>query len=160
MKSARLSLKSWQKSLVYTLVWLVAVVGIKLLADNVLDSLLLHVAYVMIFAPLSTLLVTFFYTRKNGIKLWLVGYLTVSVLALYFFFGFNELSPNYLVENLICAFFGFGVGNIFKDEAAVTVQEDIDNERKKKAMEKERSYVPILKANPENGKKNNKGKGA
>ncbi len=152
----KITLKSWQKGIVYLIIWLIPSVGLKILADNVTGSLLLHVAYVMILLPASTLIITFIYAKNNGLKPWFIGYLTVAVLIMYLFAGFDTLSPNFLIVCAIFAFFGFGVGNVFKDEGAIAVQEDIDAARKKKRLKQEKGYVPILNDNPKSDNRRSK----
>lgn len=137
-------LKSWQLAFIYACVWLISIVGVYLISDIVLGSLLLHIAFVMLIVPIATLSVMLIYTRKCGINPWLSGMLTLIVLILYFAFGFNELKPNFLITSLLTGFFGAGLGNIFKDEASIAVQQDIDSEKKKKTLEAEKNYVPIL----------------
>lgn len=143
-KYSEITLKSWQRAFVYTAIWLVSAAGFYLLADKVTKSILFHVAYVMLILPIATLAVTFVYTRRCGLKPWLIGYMALCVLVMYFFFGFDELSPNFILTNLICGFFGFGVGNIMKNEPVVTAQEDFDNKKKKLRQAQEKSYVSIL----------------
>jgi hypothetical protein len=156
VKSAEnIRLKSWQRAIIYLAVWLAVVVGFKLLADNVLESLLVHVAYVMLLLPAVNLVIPFIYTRKCGLKPWLIAYMTATAVILYFGFGFSSLSPNFLVSVLLAEFFGFGVGNIFKDEVSVAVQEDIDSERKKKRLKAEKEYVSLIDSDPKSGKKAN-----
>lgn len=151
-KLSRMKLKSWTLSLVYFSVWLIVTIGLKVLSDDVLGSILLHVAYLMILLPAATLCITYLYTHRCGIKPWLIAEMTAAALILYFFFGYNELSPDFIVICLICAFFGFGVGNVLKNETAVAVQEDIDSKRKKEKLAEENKYVPLLNADPKTGK--------
>lgn len=162
MRSAE-RLKSWQKAVFYLLIWLLPTVGLKLLADEVFGSILLHIAFVMIILPALNLAVPFIYTRRYGLKPWLIIYMAAAAAALYFFLGYDELSPNFLLTCLLTGFFGFGIGNIFKDEVSAAVQEDIDAERRKRRLAEEKAYVPIMDSDPKTGKKadpkkNNKNK--
>jgi hypothetical protein len=153
--SKEVTLKSWQKAAIYLIAWLVPVVGLYCLADIVTKSIIFHIMYLMTLLPLATLIVTFMYTRRTGINPWLIIYMAAAIVTMYFGFGFNELNPDFIITNLICGFFGFGVGNIFKDEAAVAVQQDIDSERKKKRAAEERKYVSLIDTNPKTGEKSN-----
>jgi hypothetical protein len=155
VKSAEKDLKSWQKALLYLAAWLIIVVGFELLADVVLGSLLFHVAYVMLILPAANLAIPFIYTRKYGIKPWLILYMAAAAVILYFGFGYDSLSPNFLLSSLLIGFFGFGIGNILKDEVSAAVQEDIDSERKKKRIAEEKSYVSLLDSDPKTGSKAN-----
>lgn len=137
-------MKSSVLAAVYFLVWLAVILGIKLLADNIAHLQLLHIVYVMMIVPAGAFVTAFIYSRKGGIKLWLLLYMGAAVLIMYAAFGFNELSPDFLVTNVIFIFFGCGLGNVFKDEAAALIQQEIDNEKKAREAERERSYVSIL----------------
>lgn len=148
-----MKLKSWQRAIIYLIVWLAVIIGLKLLADVVLESILLHIAFVMILLPAANLIIPFLYTRKCGIKPWLIAYMAAAVIILYFFCGFKSMSPNFMINCLLTGFFGFGIGNIFKDEAAVAVQEDIDNEKKKQRLAEEKAYVSLIDSDPKTGKK-------
>lgn len=139
-------LKTWQKALIVGAGWTAVNLLIKLLADTLLNSILLHVAYVMILSPAITLIASFIFTRKCGLKAWLPCVMAVGAAVLYIACGFKTLSPNFLIETAVCGFFGFGTGNIFKDEVSVAVQEDRDSERKKREQEREKRYVSVLKA--------------
>lgn len=139
-------LKTWQKALIVGAGWTAVNLLIKLLADTLLNSILLHVAYVMILSPAITLIASFMFTRKCGLKAWLPCVMAVGAAVLYIACGFKTLSPNFLIETAVCGFFGFGTGNIFKDEVSVAVQEDRDSERKKREQEREKRYVSVLKA--------------
>ena len=139
-------LKTWQKALIVGAGWTAVNLLIKLLADTLLNSILLHVAYVMILSPAITLIASFMFTRKCGLKAWLPCVMAVGAAVLYIVCGFKTFSPNFLIETAVCGFFGFGIGNIFKDEVSVAVQEDRDSERKKREQEREKRYVSVLKA--------------
>ena len=147
--------KSWQRAIVYLVIWLTVVVGLKIIADVLLRSILVHIAFVMILLPAANLTIPFIYTRKCGLKPWLIAYMTAAALILYFVFGFNSLSPDFLISCMLTGFFGFGIGNIFKDESAVAVQEDIDSEKKKKKLAEEKAYVSLIDSDPKTGKKAN-----
>ncbi len=153
MKNKNIRLRSWQKAVILTALWLCAAVGFRLLADNVFNSILLHIAYVMLILPSATFAAAFYFTRICGLKPWLPIFMAVSALILYFFFGYSELSPDFLVTNIICGFFGFGIGNIFKNEAKIAVQENTDNEKKRLKSKAEKEYVPILSDKKEVRKK-------
>ncbi|SDA30625.1 hypothetical protein SAMN02910447_03231 [Ruminococcus sp. YE71] len=142
-------LKSYQRALIYLAVWLIPVVGLKLLFDNVLGSLILHIAYAMMLLPAVTLTVSFIYSKRGGLNPWLPCYMGAAVLVLYFGFGFRSLSPDFIVTNLVCGFFGFALGNVFRDEGAYKAQYAVDHAKKLAEEERERNYRSII----DNGKK-------
>ena len=109
----------------------------------------------MILLPITTLAVTFGYTRRCGLKPWLIAMLASAAFIMYFFFGFKGLSPDFLLTNIICGFFGFGVGNVMKNEALVAAQEDLDNTKKKLEQAKEKAYISLVDADPKTGKRSN-----
>lgn len=148
-------LKSWQRAMIYTIVWIAVTVGLYIISDIVIQSILLHIAFVMILLPITTLAVTFGYTRRCGLKPWLIAMLAAAAVIMYFFFGFKELSPDFLLTNIICGFFGFGVGNVMKNEALVAAQEDFDNTKKKLEQAKEKAYISLVDADPKTGKRSN-----
>lgn len=148
-------LHSWQWGLIFLAVWLVPTVGLKLLFDDLIGSILLHVAYVMILLPAGTFAAGFIYTRRCGLNIWLILYMILATAVLYLFCGFNALSPNFCIVNLVGGFFGFGIGNIFKDEGLVAAQEDIDNTRKKKKLAEEMKYVSLVDSDPNTGERAN-----
>ena len=150
MKNKTAKLRSWQLAFIYTAVWLIISAGVRYIADILLGSLLLHIVYVMMILPSATFAAAFYFTRVCGLKPWLPVYLAVTSLILYILFGFSELNPNFLVTVFISAFFGFGLGNIFKDEAKVAVQENTDNEKKRMREKAEREYTPILNSKNKN----------
>ncbi len=153
MKQEVKPLKSWQRAFVYLAAWLVVSAGLKVLIDSVLESLVLHILFMMIILPAATLALTFIYTRRGGLNPWLPCYLTMTVLIMYFFFGYNELSPNFIIENLICGFFGFGIGNVMKDESLSKAQYETDHEKKLKMMADEKKYQSLIDTDPHTGKK-------
>lgn len=148
-------MKSWQRSFIYLAVWLALVVGLRTAADVLLRSLILHITYVMILLPAATLCVSFTYARRGGVNPWLPCYMGAAVLVLYFGFGYRVLSPDFLVTNLLSGFFGFGVGNIFKDEAAAKAQYETDHEKKLKQAAEEKKYTSLIDTDPKTGKKAN-----
>jgi hypothetical protein len=81
--------------------------------------------------------------------------MAATAAVLYFFFGFSSLNPDFLISTLIFAFFGFGIGSVFKNEVSVAVQEDIDSERKKKRLAEEKKYVSVIDSDPKTGRKAN-----
>jgi hypothetical protein len=155
VKFAEKKIKSWQSAIIYLVIWLIVTAGLKLIADDLIGSLLIHVMYVMIMLPLADFVIPFIYTRKHGFKPWLAAYMAAAVAVLYFGFGYSELSPDFLATALLCGFFGFGLGNVLKDEAAVAMHEDIDSERKKRRLAAEKRYVSLLDSDPKTGKRAN-----
>ncbi len=137
-------LKSYQRALVYLAAWLIPVAGLRYLFDVVAGSLILHIAYTMMILPAATLAATFIYSKRGGLNLWLPAYMGAAVLTLYFAFGFKALSPDFIVTNLVCGFFGFGIGNVFRDEGAYKAQYAVDHAKKLAEEERERNYKPII----------------
>ena len=74
-------LKTWQKALIVGAGWTAVNLLIKLLADTLLNSILLHVAYIMILSPAITLIVSFMFTRKCGLKAWLPCVMAVGAVV-------------------------------------------------------------------------------
>ena len=137
---------SWLWGLIFLAVWAVPAVGLKLLFDDVIGSILLHVFYVMIFLPAWTFAIAFAYTKRCGLNIWLIAYMTAAVVLLYAFGGFRDMSPNFCIVNLVGGFFGFGLGNVFKDEALVAAQQDIAEEKK---------YISLVDSDPNTGERAN-----
>lgn len=148
-------LKSWQRSFIYLAAWLIVVVGLRLLTDDLIGSLILHIAYMMLLLPAATICIAFIYSRRGGLNPWLPCYMAAAVFILYFGFGYDALSPDFLVINLLCGFFGFGIGNIFKDEGAAKAQYETDHERKIKKAAEESRYQTLIDTDPRTGKKAN-----
>ena len=146
---------SWLWGLIFLAVWAVPAVGLKLLFDDVIGSILLHVFYVMIFLPAWTFAIAFAYTKRCGLNIWLIPYMTAAVVLLYAFGGFRDMSPNFCIVNLVGGFFGFGLGNVFKDEALVAAQQDIDNTRRKKKLAEEKKYISLVDSDPNTGERAN-----
>ena len=147
MRSAKTDdkpLKSYQRALVYLAAWLVIVAGAKFLVDTVIGSLILHIAYTMMILPAATLVVSFVYSKRGGLNPWLPCYMAAAVLVLYIVFDYKALSPDFLVTNLVCGFFGFGLGNVFRDEGSYKAQYAVDHAKKLKMLEEERKYQPIV----------------
>lgn len=145
------TLRSWQLGLIYLAAWLVPAAGLRLLIDYAINSMLLHIAYVMLILPAATFAVGFIYTKRCGLKPWLICYMTAATAALYLWCGFDSLSPNFCLVNLIGGFFGFGIGNIFKNEPLVAAQENIDNVRKRRKAADEKNYISLIDADPQSG---------
>lgn len=153
-----MKIKTPLKCLLYLAVWLLFAVGVKVLADNVLESFILHALYIMMILPIVTIVVTFFYAKYNGVKLWFIGYLLAAVLVLYFGFGYKSISPDFIVVNVISALFGFGFGSIFKDEAKIAAQEEFDSRRRAEKLKEEQNYTKILDEKPKGKRQQDKEK--
>lgn len=148
-------LKSYQRALIYAAVWLIPVAGLKLLFDTVIGSLILHIAYTMMIVPAVTFAASFIYSKRGGLNVWFPLYMAAEVLVLYFVFDFKALSPDFIVTNAVCGFFGSGLGNIFRNEGAYKAQYAVDHEKKLAEEERERNYKPII--GQESTKNNKKG---
>ena len=146
---------SWLLGLIFLTLWIIPAVGLKFLFDELIGSVLLHVFYVMIFLPAWTFAAAFVYTKRCGLNGWLIAYMAAAVATLYLFCGFRDMSPNFCIVNLIGGFFGFGLGNVFKDEALVAAQQDIDNTRRKKKLEQEKKYISLIDTDPSTGERAN-----
>lgn len=155
MNSGKRPLHSWQWGLIYLFVWLLPAAGLKFIVDDLLGSVLLHVAYVMIILPAATFAAGFIYTRRCGLRPWLIAYMAAACAVLYLFCGFKTINPNFCIVNVIVGFFGFGMGNIFKDEGRVAAQEDIDNTRRKLKQAEEMKYISLVDVDPSTGERAN-----
>lgn len=144
-------LRSWQWGLIYLAVWLIPAAGLRFLIDYALDSVLLHIAYIMMILPAVTFAAGFVYTRRCGLKPWLICYMTIAVAVLYIWCGFDSFSPNFCAVNFIGGFFGFGIGNIFKNELLVAAQENVDNTNRRRKSADEKNYISLIDADPQSG---------
>lgn len=139
-------LRSVLLALIYLAVWL-AFAAVKFIADELTGSLILHVAFTMMIMPAAAFAVPFVYTRRGGQRLWLALYILAAALILYFACGYNELQPNFLAENVIFGFFGFGVGGIFRIEPLTAARQAVDNAKKLAEEKAEKEYTSIIDKN-------------
>ena len=138
-------MKSVVLAAIYCGAWLIPTVGIKLLADEVLNSMILHIAFTMMCVPAFAFAVTFVYARRGGQRLWLALYMLAAAVILYVIFGYNELQPDFIVTNLIPGFFGAGLGGVIRNEPIAARQYEIDNAKKIAEEKAEKDYKPIVK---------------
>ena len=149
MFSGKKPVKSFILAGLYLAVWLVIAVGFKVLADEVLHSTLMHVAFTMMIMPAAAFAIPFTFARRGGQRLWLAFYMLAAALILYAAFGYSELQPDFLATNILLGFFGFGTGGIVLKEPAASAQKNCDNAKKIAEEQAEKAYVPIT----ERGKK-------
>ncbi|MCR5122900.1 MAG: hypothetical protein K6B74_10835 [Ruminococcus sp.] len=136
-------IKSFLLAGIYLAAWLVIAVGFRLLADEVLDSTIMHIAFTMIIMPAAAFVIPFIFARRGGQRLWLAGYMLAAALVLYVAFGYNELQPDFMATNIICGFFGFGTGGIIRKEPIASAQIACDNAKKIAEEQAEKNYQPI-----------------
>ena len=138
-------MKSVVLAAIYCGAWLIPTVGIKLLADEVLNSMILHIAFTMMCVPAFAFAVNFVYARRGGQRLWLAFYMLAAAVILYAVFGYNELQPDFIVTNVIPGFFGAGLGGVIRNEPIAARQYEIDNAKKIAEEKAEKDYKPIVK---------------
>ena len=143
MFSGKKPVRSFILAGVYLAVWLIIAVGFKVLADEVLRSTLLHIAFTMMIMPACAFAIPFIFARRGGQRLWLAFYILAAALILYAAFGYSELQPDFLATNIICGFFGFGTGGIVLKEPMASAQKNCDSAKKIAEAEREKNYVPI-----------------
>ena len=152
MRLFKKPVKSFILAGLYLAVWLIIAVGVKVLADEVLESVLLHVGFTMVIMPAAAFAIPFIFARRGGQRLWLAFYILAAALILYVAFGYSELQPDFMATNIILGFFGFGTGGIVLKEPFASEQKACDNAKKIAEEEREKAYVPIT----ERGKKKDK----
>ncbi len=146
MRLVKKPIKSFLLAGVYLAAWLIIAAGFKLLADELLNSTILHIAFTMMIMPAAAFVIPFMYTRRGCQRLWLAGYLLAAALVLYIGFGYNELQPDFMATNIICGFFGFGTGGIILKEPQASAQIACDNAKKIAEEQAEKNYQPITAA--------------
>lgn len=143
MRLFKKPVKSFLLAGVYLAAWLVIAVGFKVLADEVLRSTILHIAFAMMIMPAAAFAIPFVFARRGGQRLWLAFYILAAALVLYIAFGYSELQPDFMATNVILGFFGFGTGGIVLKEPIASAQIACDNAKKIAEEEREKAYVPI-----------------
>ncbi len=127
---------------IFLTAWAAVVNGMFLLTNYVLqDAFMLFLCF-MVFYPVLSLVMCFFYAKRCGIR-WYMPFAMIPIVAAEYilFENFRAIQPNIFVTTGFAMLFGSGVGNIFADKELLAKQKKQKHDKK---LHEDKKYRKIL----------------
>lgn len=124
------------------LLWLVLGVGLVLLVDKVIPSILtLMLAFGFIY-PAGCFVMFFSLCKRHGVMWYFpVAVITSTVLMYALWETYRAIIPNLIVMTVLCLLFGCGLGGCFADKEAVRAYRE---QRRMRKLGEDKPYTSII----------------
>ncbi|MGN1132951.1 MAG: hypothetical protein ACI4RN_00700 [Oscillospiraceae bacterium] len=144
----------WTTAIILIAVWTLATGGMFYYATEITTSLLPFILGFLFVYPIGTFAACFWYAYKYAKIFILQIPMFIIVIIEYFFFGFLNVTPNYLIMSFLVIVLGTVIGRSFSKKEYSTIKEKIDARRiEKENAEKEYKSIIDYKSSKNNTKK-------
>ncbi len=128
-------------SAVVFMIWLCFSIGLVLIVDKVIPSILAFMLAFGFIYPVGCTVMFFRLCKKHGVMWYFpVAVITMTVLLYAVWNTYRIIIPNLIVMTILCLLFGCGLGGCFADKEAVRTYRE---QMRMKKLGEDRPYTPI-----------------
>lgn len=122
--------------------WLVFGIGLVLLTDKVIPSILTLMLSFGFIYPAGCLVMFFRLCKRHGVMWYFPTAVIIATVLLYTLWGtYRAIIPNLIVMTVLCLLFGCGIGSCFADKEAVRAYRE---QRRQKKLGEDKPYSSII----------------
>ncbi|MCR5542163.1 MAG: hypothetical protein K6F71_15250 [Ruminococcus sp.] len=122
--------------------WLIFGIGLILLTDKVIPSILTLMLSFGFIYPAGCLVMFFRLCKRHGVMWYFPTAVIIATVLLYTLWGtYRAIIPNLIVMTVLCLLFGCGIGSCFADKEAVRAYRE---QRRQKKLGEDKPYSSII----------------